>query len=230
MAPPRGDAVIEYPSSHIQIGGAHSGIAPAHLLDVQDANGNIYYWADRRGLFPAVITADGSPAGKSYLDWLVSAGPWTFHRSLQTDMGELVIQNVSGDSLARDFEKIARRTVLEGAFFVYRYWQASAEAAWIEVHGTLTVDDISRDSVRLRGAQLLDASNTDTPQFNFSESCPWDWGSKRCGATGNVECMYSFPSCQVPERFGGVINNYEKNYGETSASVAAITINRRRKI
>ncbi len=31
------------------------------------------------------------------------------------------------------------RASLEGAFVVYRLWQADAEASWIEVHGSLTV-------------------------------------------------------------------------------------------
>lgn len=40
---------------------------------------------------------------------------------MQTDTGSFIVQNVSGDTLARDFERIARRSAIEGALFVYRY-------------------------------------------------------------------------------------------------------------
>jgi hypothetical protein len=169
-------------------------------------------------------------AASPYLPWLVSVPQFTFHRSLITDMGSFTIQNLSGDTLSRDFEKIARRSALEGALFVYRLWQADAQAAWLEVHGTLTVDDVGVDTVQLKGMQLLNPSQEDTPLENYSETCQLQWGGRRCGATGSTECSYSFATCQVVERIMVAMNNYEKNYGETAANTAQNVINRRRVI
>ena len=39
--------MIPYPPSLKAIGGARTGIAPVNLLDVQDVNGNCYFWSDR---------------------------------------------------------------------------------------------------------------------------------------------------------------------------------------
>ena len=78
----------------------------------------------------------------------------TFHRSLLTDIGNFVVQNLSGDTLSRDVEKLLRASALEGAFFVYRCYQMDAQAAWLEVHGTLTVEDVGVDTLQLKGMQL----------------------------------------------------------------------------
>jgi hypothetical protein len=95
-----------------------------------------------------------------YVPWLVGVPEWSFHRSLQSDSGEFVIQNLSGDTLSRDFEKIMRRSTLEGAMFAYRCWQADAEAPWMTVLGTLTVDDIGVDTVKLKTCPLIDEAAT----------------------------------------------------------------------
>ena len=174
------------------------------------------------------IPASGIPPAE-YLPWLMSVPQIAFHRSLQTDFGSFVLQNVSGDTLSRDFEKLMRRATLEGAFFIYRLWQADAEASWLEVHGTLTVEDVV-DSVKLKGTQLINPAQDDTPMFQYCETCQLQWAGKRCGATGSTECQYSYPTCQVPERIFVILNDYEKNYGESTANVAIKPINRRRKI
>ena len=165
-----------------------------------------------------------------YQPWLLSVPQFSFHRSLVTDSGSFVIQNVSGDSLSRDMEKLLRASTFEGALFVYRYWQPDAEAAWIEVHGTLTVDDDGTDTITLKGKQLLDAGQDDTPLEIYSETCQLQWGGPRCGATGTTECSYSYQTCQSLNRIMVVMNNYEKNYGTSDANTALNVINRRRVI
>jgi hypothetical protein len=56
------------------------------------------------------------------------------------------------------------------------------------------------------------------------------WGGPRCGATGDVECGYSYQSCQSLSRIMCVMNNYETNFGETVANTALNVTNRRRTI
>ena len=162
--------------------------------------------------------------------WLLSVPEITRHRSLQTDVGSFVIQNISGDSLARDAEKLLRASAFEGAEFVYRLWQADAEAAWIEVHGTLKVANVGVDTLTLAGKQTIDPSQADTPLEIYCETCQLQWGGPRCGAVGSTECNYNYQTCQQPNRIMVVMNNYEKNYGETPAVTAQNVINRRRVI
>jgi hypothetical protein len=170
------------------------------------------------------------PAGSTIYDpWLLTVPQLTFHRSAVTDVGSFVLQNLSGDSVSRDFEKIMRKSALEGAFFVYRCYQADAQAAWIEAHGTLTVEEVGVDTVTLKGSPAINSAQDDTPVLEYCETCQWRWGSPQCGATGSTECQYSYQSCQVLERILVVLNNYEKNYGETVANVPTQVVNRRRR-
>jgi hypothetical protein len=173
----------------------------------------------------------GSPAGFGpYLPWILSVPQITFHRSLQTDFGNFVLQNLSGNTVSRDFQKIMRSSALEGALFVYRLWQPDAMASWLEVHGTLTVDDVGVDTVSLKGVQLINPAQDDTPLEQYCETCQLQWGGKRCGSQQATECQYSFQTCQVVERIMVALNDYEKNYGETTANTAFRVINRARKI
>lgn len=172
----------------------------------------------------------GSNGMIAYAPWLLSVPSFAFHRSLQTDMGQFVVQNVSGDTLSRDVERTLRASAMEGAYFIYRLWQPGAQAAWLEVHGTLTVADVGVDTMTLRGTQLLNPSQDDTPLENYSETCQLVWGQARCGSTAPTECSYSYQTCTSLNRIMIVANDYEKNFGETTANTALNVINRRRKI
>ena len=162
--------------------------------------------------------------------WLLSVPEIASHRSLQTDVGSFVIQNISGDSLSRDAEKLLRASAFEGAEFIYRSWQADAEAGWREVHGTLKVTNVGVDTLTLAGKQTIDPSQADTPLEIYCETCQLQWGGPRCGATEATECSYNYQTCQQPNRIMVLMNNYEKNYGENPAATALNVINRRRVI
>lgn len=217
--------MIALAPSLLAVGGARTGIAPANLLEVLDVNGNTYFWGSRQLAVIAVMTG----VQQTFLPWLLSVPSFTFHRSLVTDSGIFKVQNLSGNTLARDFETKIRASALEGAEFVYRCWQPDAEAAWIEVHGTLTIDDTSPDEADLKGMQMLQPAQDDTPVREFCETCQNDWATAQCGSTQPTECNYSFQSCQVVERIAVVLNDYEKNWGEATANTPIKVINRDRR-
>ncbi|MDR3797957.1 MAG: hypothetical protein P4K93_07380 [Terracidiphilus sp.] len=217
--------MIDLAPSLLSVGGARTGIAPANLLDVENINGGIFYWADRTLTAPSMFTGDPVV----YLPWLLGVPSFTFNRSTVSNTGNFKLQNVSGNTLARDVETQLRASALEGAFFVYRCWQADAEASWIEVHGTLTLDDNGVDTVSFKAIDIFSCAQDDTPLENYCETCQLQWGGPRCGSTQANECQYSFQSCQVVERIMVALNNYEKNYGETSANTPLTVINRTRR-
>jgi hypothetical protein len=185
-----------------------------------------YYWSDRplRNMTPVIPPAEGATV--SYLPWLMGSGSLRFNRSLQTDTGTLRVQNVSGNVLVRDFEAIMSKAVLDGSLYVFRYFDVAAQWAWIEQHGTLSVGDAG-DSVQLNLVQLFSGQD-DTPAQTVSETCQLSWGYPRCGATGDTECLYTFASCQVVERFVGIQTAFETNNPATVAALADVTINRTR--
>lgn len=165
-----------------------------------------------------------------YKPWLVGVPRITFNRSLQTDIGNFRLQNISGTTRSRDLDALLRSSAIEGALFVYRCWQPDAQAPWIEVHGTLTLENLPPDMGLVKGVQAINPAQDDTPLEEYSETCQWNWGLARCGSTQSTECLYSYPTCQVIERIGVAMNNYEKNYGETTANTPLVTINRARKV
>lgn len=213
----------------LQSAAGHTGIVPAYLLDVEDVNGNCYYWGSRAISAPSVITASGEPENNDYLPWILSVPQITFNRSLQVDMGTIQMQNLSGDSLQRDFEKIVRKSALEGAMAVFRDWNASAEYAEVEFHGTLSVDDSNPSQVGLTLKDLNNTAEDISPQRTLCEICQWRWSSAQCGSTQPTPCQNSYETCQVLGRILVVINSYEKNYGEAWANVATNTPNRIRQ-
>lgn len=223
--------MIALAPSLVAVGGAKTGIAPANLLDIQDVNGNQLYIGDRAMMAPPVIPAAGNPSLVQYVPWLIGVPSFTFHRSLATDSGSFVVQNLSGDTFARDLEVRLRASAMQGALFVYRCWQTDAEAAWLEVHGTLSLDPgAGVDVAQFTGSQLLQPAQDDTPLEIYCETCQLQWGGKRCGSTQPNECLYSFQSCQVVERIMVTMNDFEKNYGESSSNLPLQVINRSRRI
>lgn len=192
------------------------GIAVYYTVPGQPGGSGPYGWAEGAGW------AEWEP-------WLLSVPQYQFHRSLQTDVGSFVVQNLSGDTLSRDVEKILRRSAIEGSQFVWTLWQPDALAAWFSVHGTLTVDPVGVDTLTLKGSQLLNPSQDDTPLEAYGESCQLQWAGPRCGSTESTECDYSFQSCQVPQHIMVTLNDYEKNYGEALANTTQQVINRARK-
>jgi hypothetical protein len=219
--------MIPYTASLLAVGGARTGIAPINVLDVQDTNGNLYFWADRKVTAPSVM---GNGTAQQYEVWLVSAGPFTYNRSLVTDMGSFKLQNVSGNTLARDVETMLRATTLEGATFAYRCWQNDAQQAWIDAVGTLTFSGGTDDTATFKTKPFSNPAEEDTPLEEYCETCQLNWAGPRCGSTEPTECSYSFQSCQVVERPMIALNSYEKNYGEADSNLPVTVINRSRRV
>ena len=202
-------------------------MVPPVVLTIQGPCIAVYYHV---GIGTPFSSTDAPNGYGDYSPWILTVPELTFHRSAVTDLGSFVLQNLSGDTISRDFEKIMRKSALEGAFFVYRCWQPDAQASWIEVHGKLTVEDVGVDTVTLKGEPAINPAQDDSPLEEFGETCQLQWGKARCGATGATECQYSFQSCQVIERIMAAPNSFEKNYGEAIANVPTQLINRRRRI
>ena len=202
----------------------------AHLFDIQTVEGLLYYWADAKlANVPAAITANNAPAKVAYQPWVLTPPRFSFHRSMQTDTGSFTVQNVSGNTVARDFETAVRRSAMEGALFAYRWYNTAAQVADLTVLGTLTVDMISASSATLNCQQLFSGQD-DVPGDVISETCQLVWAERRCQAQGTQECLYSFRTCQVVEHFTGVLTMFEKNYGEALPDIISQPVNRRRAI
>lgn len=161
----------------INVLGRRSGFAPINLLDIQTLSGTNYYWSDYQGSFPARITA----GNQQYKPWIKSCGPFKLSRSLITDGGTVILQNVSG-AITRELMKALNSDEFEGALCIYRWWVQDVEAPAWEFHCYVTAAYGDELQGTLQLLQLFDLSQQNALDV-YSEQCTWRYKEERCGAT-----------------------------------------------
>lgn len=182
--------------------------APICLLDVQCYDGSLFYWSDLPGSFPVKL---GAPGSSVYSPWLKSVGPFRLSRSLATDGGDILLQNITGNSLERDVSKAMTLSEFEGALGYFRLWHPLLQAPIWEFQGFLSEPGTDPSEARLRLLQLLDTSMAEAPDGDYQELCGWRYKSRQCGSAGTaVVCPKDFASCQdvaraAVERFNGLL-------------------------
>jgi hypothetical protein len=194
-------------------------VAPIYLLDVLTLDGYSYHWssmpipsAAAMGCSPLLT---GNPPAwnaqlriaewdDTYLAWLLRAGPFQLSRSMQSDIGSFVIQNVSGNTLQRDMNQLISRATFEGAVFAYREWNLDAAVVEFEFHGQLSVLDITETQAEFAAEQGTNPSEYQGLLL-FTETCPWRYASAACADTSDNPCQNSFQTCRQPSRYGGVV-------------------------
>ncbi len=197
----------------------HGAVAPPGLLDVLDLQGNSYHWASfpvasasALGCSP-IYTGTAPPWNYHlrvatwddvYLPWLMTAGPFHLSRSMQVDVGNFTLQNVSGTSLERNMSKLITGSAFEGALFAYREWNLDAAVVEFEFHGHLSIVAVTESIAEFSGEQLLNPSDYQGLLL-FGETCPWRYASAACGDTTNNPCENSWLTCRQPSRFGGIV-------------------------
>jgi hypothetical protein len=239
--PPSGLA----PSPLQQLSAPLGGIAPAQFLDVLSADGTVYYWASRAwltaqyifsGTAPAWASRLGSPGGTyagNYLPWLVNAGPFRFTRSLQADAGSFTLQNLSGTSITRDMSSIIVASVFEGALFAYREYSLAAGAPTLDFRGRLTISKVSQSEATFTAENMWNANNFAAPYDVYSENCRWYFGDPCCGQNpAGSPCSRTFATCKWAhqQRYGGVLNTFQPQPGDSTSTVSVRAIVRNRQI
>src|SRR5215510_11728914 len=125
------------------------GVIP--LLDIQTVNGFQYWWTDTDvGLYPDKFTG----TMREYLPWLKSVGPFTTSRNFTTDAGDIVIQNLSGNSIRREAWFAMLNDEFEGAFAMLRMWLPQVNAPMFEFHGYLSAPKAQEEDAAFRMLQL----------------------------------------------------------------------------
>jgi phage-related protein len=201
----------------------HSAVAPIMLLDVLDQQGNSYHFASMPirsaaalGITP--VFTGTTPAWNwhlrigtwddTYLPWLLTAGPFHLSRSMQSDVGSFVLQNMSGTSLERDMNKLITASAFEGALFAFREWNLDAQKAEFEFRGHLSIVSVTEQVAEFMGEQLFNPSDYQAVDL-VSETCRWRYGSTACGHTGHP-CQNTYVTCRLAnkERFSAFVNDF----------------------
>ncbi len=145
------------------------GFAPVILCDVQLADGTTFYWSDTEGSYPAII-GSGSPV---YSSWIKSAGPFHQTRDLSTDTADLVLQNLSGNSIDKEVAALLNVRTFEGAFAIVRLWEPVFFDVIEQFFFSLSEQTAAEDEVSFRMLQLFDTAQFDVADRVQSDMCGW---------------------------------------------------------
>ena len=185
-----------------------SGFASIALLDVQTVDGTQYFWSDNNyNQFPNEF----SGALTTYSPWLKQVGPITLQKSFQADAGDIVLQNLSGNSIDRDVSSAVLAHEFEGALAVLRLWLPLFGGTFFQFHGYLSEQQPGEEEAVFRMLQLSDWTEFNIAEDVVSELCTWRYKSVQCGSTGTAtSCPKRLTDCQDPtraaqERFNGVL-------------------------
>jgi hypothetical protein len=155
--------------------------------------------------------------GQNYLPWLKSVGPLTLSRDFTTDAGDLIFQNLSGNTIDRDFASSIKNHEFEGALAILRLWLPLFADSMLEFHGYLSEQKPTDEEVSFRLLQLADVAQFNVADDVVGELCTWRYKSAQCGSTGSAAaCPKRFIDCKdatraAQERFNGVLSPAPSN-------------------
>jgi phage-related protein len=182
-------------------------ISPVVLVDVQTSDGTQFFWSDLEGNYTSRITA----ASQFYSGWVKNGFSFTRTRDFTTNAGDLIIQNLSGNTIDRDAAAALKAHEFEGALCIVQLFIPLLDVAIDEFHCCLSEATPTEDEVSFRELQLLDPSQYFVADDVVSELCTWRFKSLPCGSAGSAGvCDKLFTTCKdanhlAQERFNAVL-------------------------
>lgn len=180
---------------------------PTILVDIQTLDGTQYFWSDYEGRYPTKFTG----ATQFYNGWIKSGCKFTCTKDMSSNEGDLLLQNISGNTIDRDVAAALKNHEFEGAYAVTRLWITLLDAAIREFHCSLTEQNTKEDEVGFREPQLFDPTQYVIAGDVQAETCTFRFKSAQCGSTGTaVSCPKRLVDCQdatrlAQERYPGIL-------------------------
>lgn len=196
------------PTGTAQFFKQRTGFAPIVLLDLQTADGTNYYWSDFAGSYPMRLGAGGNVA---YAPWVKPGLELERTRTPRSNIGDIVVQNLSGNTIERDVMTQLVTREFEGAFCLVRLWSLALAAALDEYSGFLQDQRPGEEEFAFTLNTMIDEAGTDALDIFYQATCPWRFKSRQCGSVGSaVACNKSFTDCSdvtraASEHFGGIL-------------------------
>jgi hypothetical protein len=180
---------------------------PVILLDIQTIDGSSFFWSDYEGNYPTRATG----ANQFYNGWIKSGCNFTRTRNLTSNAGDLLMQNISGNTIDRDVSRALKNHEFEGAYAVTRLWLPLLDVAIDEFHCSLSEQNPKEDELSMRELQLFDPAQFVLAGDVEVEQCTFRFKSAQCGSTGTAAaCPKSFVACKdatraAQERFPAIL-------------------------
>lgn len=180
---------------------------PIILVDIQTLDGTQYFWSDYEGRYPTKFTG----AMQFYNGWIKTGCNFTRSKDMISNAGDLLLQNLSGNTIDRDVASALKNHEFEGAYAVTRLWIPQLDVAIDEFHCSLTEQDSKEDEAGMRELQLFDPSQYVIAGDVEVETCTLRFKSLQCGSAGSAtSCPKRLIDCQdatraAQERFNGIL-------------------------
>jgi hypothetical protein len=166
-------------------------------------------WGGSAGSVPVLTQNVSGP--KVYSGWIKNGFTFTRTRDFTSNAGDLVLQNLSGNSIDRDMATALKNHEFEGSLCIVQLWVPLLDAAVDEYHCSLSEATPNEDEVSFRLLQLFDPTQYFVADDVVSELCTWRFKSLACGSSGAATvCNKLFTTCKdathlAPERFNAVL-------------------------
>jgi phage-related protein len=180
---------------------------PIVLVDIQTLDGTQYFWSDYEGTYPTKF----SGANQLYRGWIKAGCNFTRTKDMSSNAGDLLLQNLSGNTIDRDVATALKNHEFEGAYAVTRLWIPLLDVAIDEFHCSLTEQESKEDEAAARLLQLFDPAQYVVGGDVEVETCTWRFKSLQCGSTGSATfCPKRLIDCQdatraAQERFNAIL-------------------------
>jgi hypothetical protein len=166
-------------------------------------------WGGSAGSVPVLTQNVSGP--KRYSGWIKNGFSFTRTRDFTSNAGDLVIQNLSGNTIDRDAAAALKNHEFEGALCIVQLWIPLLDAAIDEYHCSLSEATPNEDEVSFRLLQLFDPTQYFVADDVVSELCTLRFKSLACGSTAaGTACDKLFTTCKdanhvAQERFNAVL-------------------------
>jgi Tfp pilus assembly protein FimT len=146
-----------------------------------------------------------------YNGWIKSGCNFTCTKDMSSNAGDLLLQNLSGNTIDRDVALAFKNHEFEGAYAVTRLWIPLLDAAIREFHCSLSEQNPKEDEAGARELQLFDPTQYVIAGDVQAETCTFRFKSSQCGSTGSAtSCLKRLIDCQdatrlAQERFNAII-------------------------
>jgi hypothetical protein len=180
---------------------------PILLVDIQTLDGTQYFWSDYEGVYPTKF----SGANQFYNGWIKSGCNFTRTKDMTSNAGDLLLQNLSGNTIDRDVAAALKNHEFEGAIAITRLWVPLLDVAIDEFHCSLTEQNPKEDEAGARELQLFDPTQYAIAADVQVETCTFRYQSLQCGSTGSAtSCPKRLIDCQdatrlAQERFPAIL-------------------------
>jgi hypothetical protein len=166
-------------------------------------------WVTFSGSSVTVTQAVAGP--KFYSGWIKSGCNFTCTKDMSSNAGDLLLQNISGNTIDRDVAAALKNHEFEGAYAVTRLWIPLLDVAIREFHCSLTEQNPKEDEAGFRELQLFDPTQYVLAGDVQAETCTFRFKSAQCGSTGTAtSCPKRLVDCQdatrlAQERYPGIL-------------------------